>query len=195
MSDQLTSYTNLTLRVTAPRPGVGKALMFFDIDLGFTIADGTFVGMLTMKGFAYKMSNEGKPYFQAPSKVRTRNGETVKNDRGYDQYDELIVLYGEMGGNPKQPDKFGVTEGGWTARTIILDQAARAYASLAQRPAPAALGATTGQTPAGQWGSRTNAEERGTPGGVAPGGAAAPTTPGAARGTSWGQNTPGKLPF
>jgi hypothetical protein len=121
------------MRVVNARQGVGKALMFFDIDLGVTDGDGKFTGMLTAKGFVYKYSNDGqKPYFQGPAKVRTKNGVTVKNERGYDQYDEFVVLYGEKGGNPKEPDKFGVTDGGWAARKIILDQAGREYARLSR---------------------------------------------------------------
>ncbi len=121
--------SEFTMRVVNARQGVGKALMFFDIDLGYT-DDDKFVGMLTAKGFVYKYSGEGKPFFQGPAKLRTKNGQPVKNDRGYDQYDEFVVLYAEKGGNPKEPEKWGVTDGGWAARKIILDQASAAYARL-----------------------------------------------------------------
>ncbi len=124
--------SDFTMRVVNARPGVGKALMFFDIDFGYETPEGKFVGMLTAKGFVFKTSNEGKPFFQGPAKLRTRNGVAVKNERGFDQYDEYVVLYGERGGNPKEPEKFGITDGGWAARRIILQQAETAYARISR---------------------------------------------------------------
>jgi hypothetical protein len=134
--------SEFSMRVSNARQGVGKALMFFDVDFGYT-DDTTFVGMMTIKGFVYKYSNEGKPYFQGPSKLRTKNGVAVKNERGFDQYDEFAVLYAEKGGNPKEPEKWGVTEGGWAARKIILDQAQQAYAKLSRATAERVPAATT----------------------------------------------------
>lgn len=95
----------------------GATLGFFDIAI-----DQTFV----VRGFALKRKNDGTGYYwQAPSKKRLKNGQPVKDDKGFDVYDAHFDLYGEKDGD----GNYKVAKTAFEGRTELINLAVAAYSA------------------------------------------------------------------
>jgi hypothetical protein len=118
---------SLALRVVNCRNGGAKALMACDLALGHSTPDGGFTGLFTIPGFFLKRSAKGL-YFNGPSKpaVDYKTKEPIM-ENGYQKQDEFFRLFMEMGANPKNPGKLGVTKASWTARDHLIALMEKAY--------------------------------------------------------------------
>lgn len=123
----------------------GGALAFFDVALGEQTDEG-FIGVFTVKGFVLKAKNDGGFFYQAPAKKRMKNGEPVKDDKGYDVWDPYFDLFFTEAGDAWKPSKAA-----WRGKDMILEQAEAAYAAeggkqagrgAAPKAAPAKVKAT-----------------------------------------------------
>jgi hypothetical protein len=112
------------VRVDRARKGSSSALMFFNLNIGYTDG-GEFVPLLVGTDFVLMAKKAGGYFFKGPSKQRIRNGEAVKKD-GYNVYDEMVKMYGEEGDG----GKFGLTKLSNGLRENIIKQATEAYEAL-----------------------------------------------------------------
>lgn len=101
---------------------------FFSVILGFTDEEGEFQAVVSIRDMALKTGRNGL-YFQWPSKLRTKNGEPVK-ERGtdgkeYNKYDNIVDLAftGEGASRTASP-------AAWDLRDEIQQQAAATFADL-----------------------------------------------------------------
>jgi hypothetical protein len=135
----------VTYKVTDARLGRDRALMFFNLAIGWTDESGEFHGQFQVRDFILKQKNDGTGYYySAPSKVRKKGGEVVKDDKGYDVYDDIFDLYFTVGGNPKEPTKRSAPSEAWEARKDIIEQAVTVYKDLVA--AQSGRGVTTTKT-------------------------------------------------
>jgi hypothetical protein len=127
-----------------------NSLMVFDLAIGYQDED-TFVGVVDVRGCWLKQKNDGSGnYVSFPSKQRfTRDGEAVKDDNGYNVYDNIVDLYLELGANPDKADKRAPTKAAWAFRKWLIDEATKMYKELgASAPAAAAPAAKPASKPA-----------------------------------------------
>lgn len=124
--------SKFAVRVDRPRNGAGYALMFFNLSVGVTNAEGEFNGIFTVTDLSLMKSKDGEFYWRGPSKRRERNGEPVMKD-GKAIYDELFRLYSEEGAG--KDGGWGVTEAGHLGRKEVLKKAIAAYEALDKAPA------------------------------------------------------------
>lgn len=116
---------SLAVRVEQLRRGpFGNALAFFNVAVGQD-EDGDFQGALILRDFALKQKTDGSAfYFQAPSKLRKdKAGNPVKNDKGFNQYDDYIRLFSA----PVKGGEAKITQLAWSVRDAIIEQATAAY--------------------------------------------------------------------
>jgi ribosomal protein L12E/L44/L45/RPP1/RPP2 len=132
---------DLSFRVINVRAGGEYSVMGCDVAVGYTTGD-EFVGLLTLRGLWLRKKKEGDGYMiQWPAKPRMRNGEAVKDAKGYDKYDNFIDLYGEMGA-AGDPEKYAITEMAWKFKDKLIkmmleaaESAPKAAAKPASKPA------------------------------------------------------------
>lgn len=119
------------VRVVNLRPGpFGNALAYFNVVVGEE-DNGEFTGALVLKDFVLKYKKDGVSYFwQAPAKQRMRDGQPVKDQKGYAIWDEYMTLFAPEG--EKQPTGLS-----FDTRSEITTQAGKLY--------DAAKSATTGR--------------------------------------------------
>jgi len=136
---------DLSFQVVNVRPGGAYSVMGCDLAVGFLASDQKFVGLMTVRSIWLGKTKEGGYMIKWPSKLRVRNGETMKDDKGFDKYDNLVDLYGEMGGGG-DPTRYAITEGAWKFKErliqLMLEAAGTAAKVEAPTPAPAAAGAS-----------------------------------------------------
>ncbi len=134
----------------------GSSLMVADVAVGYT-TDDKFVGVLDIRGVWLKSKRDGSGnYIQFPSKPRrTKDGEPVRDDNGYEVYDNQVDLHMD-----RTSDKKGPTEAAWNFRKWLIGEMESTYKTLnsaeggrgAARAAPAREAAAA---PAARGGGRT----------------------------------------
>lgn len=78
------------VKVTGLRKGPwGGVVAYFDVTFGDQ-SDKGFIPVFVAKGYALKEKNAGGYFFQAPSKKRLKNGQAVKDDKGFDIWDPIV---------------------------------------------------------------------------------------------------------
>lgn len=111
----------MQLQVINFRPYSKGALVgFFDV-----VLDNVFV----VRGFTLKSKSDGSGhYWQAPSKPRIKNGEHLKDDKGFAIYDAHFDLYGET----DSEGKYSPTKDAFQARKDLIELAVKAWQVSAQ---------------------------------------------------------------
>lgn len=100
----------------------GKALAFLDIAFGDVGEDGDFTGACEVRGCVLKEGTKGF-YVQFPAKPRLdKQGNPVKDQKGYAIYDNHFDLYVEGEGEERKP-----TAAAWELRSEIILAAQHAY--------------------------------------------------------------------
>jgi hypothetical protein len=101
-----------------------STVAFFNVVLGVE-SRGTFVPVLVLRDFALRTKKDGSGYYwQAPAKLRTKNGEPVM-ENGFKKYDEYVVLATAEGKDGQRH----VTDLAWDVREVILKEAVAALES------------------------------------------------------------------
>ena len=90
------------------------ALAFFDLGLGDTADDGAFTGVCEVRGCVLKKGAKGF-YVQFPAKKREKDGEPVKDDKGYVIYDNHFDLFIAGEGEDRKP-----TTAAWDFRKELI---------------------------------------------------------------------------
>ena len=129
---------DLSFQVINVRSGGEYSVMGCDIAVGYTTGE-EFVGLLTLRGLWLRQKKDGDGYMiQWPAKLRVRNGETVKDAKGFDKYDNFIDLYGEKGASG-DPEKYAITEMAWKFKDKLIKMMLDAAENQPAQPAkPAA---------------------------------------------------------
>jgi len=117
------SEIKFAVRVDRARKGGGSALMFFNLNIGYT-KGGEFTPLVVGTDFVLQNKRAGGYFFKGPSKQRIRNGQPVKKD-GFNVYDEMVKLYAE-----EADGKYALTTAASALKENILNQAVKAYEEL-----------------------------------------------------------------
>lgn len=150
---------NRAYKVVNIRSGGQYSLMACDVAIGYTNEAGEFEGEFQVNGIFLKSKKDGSGYYyDAPFKYREKNGERVKDDKGYDKKDYHFDLFMEKGVGP--------TKAAHAARKSLITALVEAWqatageststgrgtgnrpAPVAQRTARPASAKTTVDTPA-----------------------------------------------